>query len=50
MPKAENVLCLLQSSMVVPVATYIELFDTPLSLDLESEKVWPVPRVPEIKD
>lgn len=50
MPKAENVLCLLQSSMAVPVTTYLELFDMPVSLDLESEKVWPVPRVPEIKN
>jgi hypothetical protein len=49
MPRAENVLCLLESSMVVPVSAYLELFDTPVDLDLDSEKVWPVPRLPALK-
>lgn len=49
MPKPENVLCLLDSDMVVPVSAYLELFDTPIDLDLDSEKVWPVPRLPALK-
>lgn len=49
MPKADNVLCLLASGMVVPVSAFLELFDTPVDLDLESEKVWPVPRLPALK-
>lgn len=49
MPKAENVQSLYNSSMVVPVSAYLELFDTPVDLDLDSEKVWPVPRLPALK-
>lgn len=48
MPKADNVLGLLNSDMVVPVSAYLELFDTPVDLDLDSEKVWPVPRIPAL--
>ena len=49
MPKAENVQSLYDSSMVVPLSEYLELFDTPVDLDLDSEKVWPVPRLPALK-
>lgn len=49
MPRADKVLCLLDCDVAPPLATYLDMFTAPVSLDLESERVWPAPRLPALK-
>lgn len=49
MPKADKVLCLLQCDFAPTMQAYLDMFTAPINLDLESERIWPVPRLPALK-
>ena len=49
MPKAEQVLSLTAYDAAPTIDEFLGLFSGPLNLGLESERVWPIPQVPEIK-
>lgn len=49
MPRADMVLCLLDCESAPSIDAYLEMFTEPVSLDLESERIWPAPRLPPLK-
>eukprot|EP00892_Ulva_mutabilis_P011887 jgi/Ulvmu1/9070/UM005_0165.1 len=49
MPRADKVLCLLEFNDAPTISAYLDMFTAPLSLDLDSERVWPIPRLPALK-
>lgn len=49
MPKADRVMCLLDCQFAPYIQAYLDMFTAPVSLDLESERTWPVPRLPALK-
>jgi hypothetical protein len=49
MPKAESILSLVPYEAAPSVSDFLGLFQGPVDVDFESERVWPMPQVPEIK-
>lgn len=49
MPKADRVMCLLECQFAPSIQAYLDMFTAPIALDLESERVWPIPRLPALK-
>lgn len=49
MPKVEQVLSLLTFVDAPLVTEFLDMFDGPVNIDLESERVWPMPRMPEVQ-
>jgi hypothetical protein len=46
MPKADSILNLLEIDIAPVITDYLDLFDGPIVVDIESDRVWPVPKMP----
>lgn len=48
-PKAEAVLSLTVYEAAPTAGDFLALFSGPVNIDFDSERVWPIPRMPEVK-
>ena len=49
LPKAENILSLVSYASAPTMDAFLTLFEGPVDIDQEGERVWPMPQMPEIK-
>ena len=49
MPKAEAILSLTMYEAAPSAIDFLGLFSGPVDINFESERVWPIPRMPEVK-
>jgi len=49
MPSVESALSLIACEDAPSVDEFLALFDGPVNIDLESERVWPMPTLPDVR-
>eukprot|EP00163_Fabomonas_tropica_P007224 TRINITY_DN16908_c0_g2_i2.p1 TRINITY_DN16908_c0_g2~~TRINITY_DN16908_c0_g2_i2.p1 ORF type:complete len:235 (-),score=32.13 TRINITY_DN16908_c0_g2_i2:231-935(-) len=43
LPQNEQVIAMVDSAEVCPLDTFLEVYDTPVNIELESDRIWPIP-------